>query len=105
MKNLILTCFVLFLGTTAFSQSKGNKTVIATYEGFDGSMYSFYDDQEEYFLFDLVDPTVKESFDLESEELHFELFKVTYTEVKNEEGDILFKIIGLEIQSSEEEEF
>ena len=102
MKKSIFLLFLLISSSAVFSQTK--KSIVATYEGFDGTVYSFVDAEEEYHMFDLLDAAVKKQYNLETEEYNYELFKVTYTETTNEEGDVYLKIVGLEIQASDEED-
>ncbi|MCB9224847.1 MAG: hypothetical protein H6582_11755 [Crocinitomicaceae bacterium] len=102
MKKTIFLFILLFVGFTSFSQEK--KTLTATFDGYDGSLYTFMDLEDQVHLFNMVDASVKKNFDLNTDEYLYELFTVTYTEVKDGDGDVLLKIVGLEIQSTDDED-
>lgn len=102
MKKTIFLFFLLFVGLTSFSQEQ--KTLTATFDGFDGNFYIFMDLEDQTHQFTTIDAAVKEYFDLSTDEYLYELFTVTYTEAKDEDGDALLKIVGLEIQSTDDED-
>ena len=102
MKKSFFLLFLLFVGLNGFTQDK--KTLTATFDGFDGNVYSFMDLEDQVFTFDKIDAAVKKNFDLTTEEFLYELFKVTYISEEDENGDVYNKIVGLEIEATDEDE-
>ena len=101
MKKTIMT--LAFIATTLGSVfAQDSKKVNAQYQGYDGSVYSFIDENNDYYDFERCPATLVKSFDLEGESHFDDYFMVTYVIKKNEGGDVYYEIQKLEQIESEE---
>ena len=102
MKKIILTALLTVGSLVSFSQEK--EVLLGLFEGFDGSVYGFSDEFEEYTMFDEVDPKILELFDLKSDEYLYSDFKIMYIKTENEDGDTILKIVDLVLLDSNNED-
>ncbi|MEX1000517.1 MAG: hypothetical protein WDZ35_00230 [Crocinitomicaceae bacterium] len=102
MKNLMLS--LLFACTTTLVSFAQELKIEATYNGFDGTFYTFSDLNDEYYEFSSCAPSVLKEFDLQSEEHIYQYFAVTYVRVEDEDGTYRFEITQLSLVEEEEEE-
>lgn len=103
MKNLTLIIAVtLFSLSSAIAQEKSH-VVTASLEEYEGSVFTFYDEFEEYHFFDVCDAVVLKKYDITKPEYIYETFKITYVIVQNKDGDDILKITNLVLIESEEE--
>lgn len=84
------------LKTDSNKTETDTETIIASYDEFDGEVYTFEyldeDGNEAYILFDFVTLEVLKQFDLKKGDFHGKNFEVTYTIVSkikpDEDGDL-----------------
>ena len=79
----MIPCFI-FLFLMPYSQEK---TIEATYDGYEEGVYYFTDMNDETLEFQNVEKNVLEKFDLMSKKLENKTFEVTYKEVTDEDED------------------
>lgn len=101
MKKAILTFVLICAAAISFGQ---DTKIEATYNGFDGTYYTFTDANDEYYEFTSCSPSVLKQFDLHSEELLYEYFVVVFTKIKDEDGEETLEIKSLSIVIDEEDE-
>lgn len=100
MKTFLLGFFSIVLFVSHL-QEPNTKTITATYIGYDEAVYSFYDDNENNYDFQKIEPDVLKAFNLKSEDFLDKKFKITYKSEKsqdeNEEQTEILTIIKLEL--------
>lgn len=104
MKKLAIVLTLALASFSSVAQEKSS-SMTATYDGYDGSIYTFVDEFDEYHLFDEVTNEVLEKYDLSNDVFTYETFEITYVTTKNGDGDVLLRITNLVLVEIEEDEF
>lgn len=86
MKTILLGLFSIVM-FVSYGQEQENKTVTATFNGYEDGIYYFSDGEDGSYEFEKVDTEVLKAFNLKSEEFIDQQFKITYKEEKYEDED------------------
>ena len=86
MKTILLGLFSIVM-FVSYGQEQENKTVTATFNGYEDGVYYFSDGEDESYEFEEVDTEVLKAFNLKNEKFIDQKFKVTYREEKYEDED------------------
>ncbi|WP_046757898.1 hypothetical protein [Kordia jejudonensis] len=81
-----ITTITCFLAVFLFANTQ-NKTIEATYDGYEEGIYYFTDTKDESLEFQDVEKSVLETYDLMSKKFENKVFQVTYKEVVEDDGD------------------
>ena len=100
MKTILLGLFSIVM-FVSYGQEQKNKTVTATFNGYEDGVYFFSDSDDNNYEFEKVDPKVLKAFDLKGEDHLDKKFKVTYKveNHKDEDGEEyeIWVIVKLEL--------
>jgi competence protein ComGC len=86
MKTMVLAIISVMM-FVAVGQQKTDKTVTATFDGYEDGIYSFSDGEDQIYDFEKVDADVLKQFDLKSKKYLKKKFKITYKEEITKEKD------------------
>jgi len=86
MKTILLGLFSIVM-FVSYGQEQKNKTVTATFNGYDEGVYYFSNGDEDSYDFEKVDAKVLKAFDLKSDKFVDKKFKITYKEEKSKDED------------------
>jgi len=106
MKTIFLGLFSMIMFVATGQQKE--KTIIATFSGYEEGVYSFSNSDDEVFEFEKINANILKDFDLKSEKYLNKKFKITYKEetIKveedgNEEEYEVWTITKLELVKQE----
>lgn len=86
MKTILLGLFSMVV-LNSFGQEQKNKTVTATFNGYEEGVYYFSNGDDDSYDFEKIDAKVLKVFNLKSEKFVNKKFKITYKEEKVEDED------------------
>ena len=86
MKTILLGLFSIVM-FVSYGQEQENKTVTATFNGYEDGVYYFSDGEDESYEFKEVDTEVLKAFNLKNEKFIDQKFTITYREEKYEDED------------------
>ena len=86
MKTIFLGLISIMM-FVSIGQEQTNKTVTATYDGYEDGVYTFSNGENEIYDFEKVDPEVLKKFNLKTDKYVKKKFKITYKEETFKEKD------------------
>lgn len=97
----IIAC-IAFIGHFSLQATAQTLTTSGVYQGFDGTVYSFFDDNEDFVDFEKCSNAVLAAFDLKSEDLWEVFFEISYSVTQDGAGNDVREITGLSIIKTDE---